>query len=270
MALKYLSKLVFFTGQVANEFSQLISVDDLVGRRRCPWCYYYREWSDKLDYLDCVKKRHCLGRNLLYAILNFDAEFTGLYEGDPLHPRLTKKVTFEHAPRYVQLQVPSQLDFQCATTCHFFADRMAKKLTTAACSTSRGCGRDGSWWALGQLVHQELFHLPDYSVILDDPAHQMTVFGTDVDLGSSVAVETTSGYITIRSSDNHVYRLVNWLYVSSRCNLVLRGSDMNDPTSWSFSEHLNVDSTVQYLIINNYSSFIYQLLRDQGMQASQF
>lgn len=270
MSLKYLSKLVSWAGEVNNLYSQMVAIDELDENQRCPWCYYLPYRQGGKTHIECQLAHHCTDKHFLFAALDFPANDDNAYQGNPMGPRQTRKITFESSPRYLQLQVPTQLDYQCATTCHYFASRMEKKQSIAACSSSHGCGRNGSWWQLGKIDYQYLFNMPDLSTPLDDPSRVITLAGTEVDFSGGATIQNSGNIIEIIDGDNHHYLMVDMFPPSDKCGKYLTGNLADDPSTWGFTNFIYPTSINRYIPIVSRHDFIYDVLLAHGMSPSQF
>lgn len=214
--------------------AQLVNVPALQGCQRCPYCWYYEDGRTAAEYNRCSEANKCglqsllyaLERNIRYSANHIDAKFTPT-------PLIRQRAVNEDK-RYLQFFSADISGYQCNSLCQYYPKRISSDKSIAECSNTNGCGRDGSFFNLLELVRTELPSLPDFANATLTNTQLMTLDGNILD---GLAVDSLSlndnNYVIAHLSDGNDYNVVSMSQIHPTAWLVLAGYT-SDASTWLF------------------------------------
>ena len=248
---------------------QMVSIPELVMRRRCPFCYYNYYQRGGQSYANCVQKHGCFTESLLWLEL-MDVMDYEWYEVSSLTPVEKFRCKYiSSVPRYAQFCTYDKQDKNCNTQCVYYNDRLLKQQSVAKCSSSHKCGRNGSGFILLDFVLNNLYALPRWDYMIDDLSNWFTLAGRHISIPDDYQLTNTGTALYIHI-DGRGYKIVNFIANANTCGRILQPNNSQDPNDWSFTDWLNPWRLDDYIpVIKNTDQFYYSL-KDRGVPASIF
>lgn len=248
---------------------QMVSIPELVMRRRCPFCYYNYYQRGGQSYANCVQKHGCFTESLLWLELMDVMEYDW-YEVSSLTPVEKFRCKYiSSVPRYAQFCTYDKQDKNCNTQCVYYNDRLLKQQSVAKCSSSHKCGRNGSGFILLDFVQNNLYALPRWDYMIDDLSNWFTLAGRHISIPDDYQLTNTGTAIYIHI-DGRGYKIVNFIANANTCGRILQPNNSQDPNDWNFTDWLNPWRLDDYIpVIKNTDQFYYSL-KDRGVPASIF
>ena len=248
---------------------QMVSIPELVMRRRCPFCYYNYYQRGGQSYANCVQKHGCFTESLLWLEL-MDVMDYDWYEVSSLTPVEKLRCKYiSSVPRYAQFCTYDMQDKNCNTQCVYYNDRLLKQQSVAKCSSSHKCGRNGSGFILLDFVLNNLYALPRWDYMIDDLSNWFTLSGKHLSIPDDYFLTNTGTTLTIYLNGT-AYSVVNFIANKPTCGRLLEPNNSQDPNNWTFSQWLNPWRLQYYIPVISTSDQFYASLIERGVPASIF
>lgn len=270
MAVTFLPRILKWMDDDINPFFQLCNVPQLRERQRCMYCRWFSWQRNNHTYDDCWYSHGCGLESMLWLQLS-DYPYSFDVDEDSFSPTYkTKQILLNGAPRFLHLYNFELKGYNCNTGCYYYPERFKKKQTVKACSNSRRCGRNGSFFLLLSLLDDWFFNCADFTTPPRSLSSWITMKGTAIDLAALGNPVSHGTNVVFNGPGSQRTRIVNFIPYSKYCGNVLQSGGNVDPATWNFNTWQWTGHTLSYVPVIAFNDPLATLLKSMGVPNSVF